>query len=936
MADVIKRDTVDYRDPTPFDNTKLNSLSDISKALRHKTYGEDTREAIAQQGEALAKLMQETGGNQSAEVVAARGKYETLGIREDAQDNAIATTNSNLANKADKTYIDDYLSQVSYVPETVASLDELKSKYPNGKPGLFITADNGHKYIWTTGAWKDAGVYQSQGIPDKSIKALKVADKTLTDQQIKEVNMATVIDSFASITSAASWNGANVTISDSSITAVSDAGDKGVVVAVNLDRIPSPAEHVYINFNYRNPDLVNLKDLVEVYAMDMDNGIKNPHMFSLNKAAESTAASYSMVGQLWPNWELDKNFKLLFVIHGKGSLEISKLTVNYSNRRDNLAGQISNIKSEQLSDGSVTDRAVKDVNTKKISNSGSRVNEATQWGNGSGDRIIIDDDSLKYIKNSNGDNGLKWLAQADLKENVQISLSIQTDTYVEVYIMSPNNVLYDKILEIHTGNGVNLKNYSATVTPDQFDRWGISGEFYVMVAIHQPNTYFKLTDLNVSNTKGLESLSNTVTDLVDNNGLRNGEQVGQSINDIDTLEYIDASKVRYSTYASAVTINNALLKTVRAYVPADGTYSFKVGIIDQNQLIVNDKEFSIKLTSGYNNVNVESLNIQMAQGSYLFMDISKSKQLFKATDNHKQLVPVLIQDEDHQSSKPGYPGMIMYNSEYLLPFGYEVAEMTNKQQLNNLNKSNDELIQNVSDLIKSVNGDVYLKSESGKKFRLVVDDDGNLSTDYFLPDEVVIFGNSLTKERGDIGMAASDQYHDYYHYIVEYIRSKNANVKINPRTNVSVWESATNSADRNTLFNDRMKPILTGSTDLVILQLVDNVNTEEKKATFAADAKTLIKNIHAVSPKAQIFWVARWFADDILLSQIQDACESEGATIIDITSIARMSDTKGVLGATRTGINGDKWVVDNPGEAAHPGDKGMRLIADAIIEKLGF
>ncbi|BAX67914.1 glycerophosphodiester phosphodiesterase [Latilactobacillus sakei] len=92
MVNEIKRDTVDYRDPTPFDNTKLNPLSDISRALRHKTYGKDTREAIAQQGEALVKLMTETGGNQSAEVVAARGKYETLGIHEDAQDNTIAET----------------------------------------------------------------------------------------------------------------------------------------------------------------------------------------------------------------------------------------------------------------------------------------------------------------------------------------------------------------------------------------------------------------------------------------------------------------------------------------------------------------------------------------------------------------------------------------------------------------------------------------------------------------------------------------------------------------------------------------------------------------------------------------------------------------------------------------------------------------------------
>lgn len=119
MVNEIKRDTVDYRDPTPFDNSKLQSLSDISKAIRHKTYGVDTREALAQQGEALAKLMQETGGNQSAEVAAARGGYETLGIREDAQDNSIASTNSNLAKKADKMAVASLHS---------ATTEELKQK----------------------------------------------------------------------------------------------------------------------------------------------------------------------------------------------------------------------------------------------------------------------------------------------------------------------------------------------------------------------------------------------------------------------------------------------------------------------------------------------------------------------------------------------------------------------------------------------------------------------------------------------------------------------------------------------------------------------------------------------------------------------------------------------------------------------------------------
>ncbi|WP_010010804.1 hypothetical protein [Loigolactobacillus coryniformis] len=58
----IERDTVEYNDPTPFDNSKLQSIDDIIKAIRHKMYGKDVREPIAQLGEALIKLLQETGG----------------------------------------------------------------------------------------------------------------------------------------------------------------------------------------------------------------------------------------------------------------------------------------------------------------------------------------------------------------------------------------------------------------------------------------------------------------------------------------------------------------------------------------------------------------------------------------------------------------------------------------------------------------------------------------------------------------------------------------------------------------------------------------------------------------------------------------------------------------------------------------------------------
>lgn len=175
--DLIERDTVKYNDPTPFDNTKLQSISEISKALRHKMYGKDVREPIAQQGEALVKLIQETGGNQTAEVQAARGNFELLGTREDAQEAAIGKAQATADKKFNQDDAEKYLSEITVVPETFADLTALKKKYPTGKNGLFVTADNGHKYIWDGSTWHDSGIYQSAGLADASVTGAKLDPK---------------------------------------------------------------------------------------------------------------------------------------------------------------------------------------------------------------------------------------------------------------------------------------------------------------------------------------------------------------------------------------------------------------------------------------------------------------------------------------------------------------------------------------------------------------------------------------------------------------------------------------------------------------------------------------------------------------------------------------------------------------------------------------
>lgn len=115
-------------------------------------------------------------GNQSAEVVAARGKYETLGIREDAQDNAIVKAQSTADSKFDTNQAESYFKSITALPEAFANLAEIKAKYPSGKNGLMVAADNGHKYIWANSTWTDAGVYQAVGLANGSVTSQKLGD----------------------------------------------------------------------------------------------------------------------------------------------------------------------------------------------------------------------------------------------------------------------------------------------------------------------------------------------------------------------------------------------------------------------------------------------------------------------------------------------------------------------------------------------------------------------------------------------------------------------------------------------------------------------------------------------------------------------------------------------------------------------------------------
>lgn len=437
-----------------------------------------------------------------------------------------------------------------------------------------------------------------------------------------------------------------------------------------------------------------------------------------------------------------------------------------------------------------------------------------------------------------------------------------------------------------------------------------------------------ISTLPVENTlpAALTHLHNKIKEPVE-------RRYGQSVSGIGAATKATVDGLTYGTSGVGYDGDNGRLKSIQAYVPTQGTYSFVVGELDQHNLLVNGTNFTVDLGQGYNDVDMTSRNIQVNNGNIVFMDLSKAG-VYSPDGAHPKYLDSKIQDSSHPSIVAGYSGQMFYDANCLVPFSYSVASMNLPQQIEDLKAELATTKQQLSAVkTKKVN---VISAPNGQAYRLIVADDGSLSAISTIPSHAVIFGNSLTCEHGKIGMAASDQNHDWYHYVTEYLKSKNPNVTFNERINMSPWESATSTADREKVFNDSIKPLLSANTDLVIIQLGDNVNTAEKKATFAHDASDLIKEIHTVSPKAQVYWIYGWFGNyPEIFTPIQTACDGNGAIGIDIRDVNKSGNTS-YVGATRTGLDGSTWKITNPGEAAHPGDAGMKAIADRVISNFDF
>jgi len=219
---------------------------------------------------------------------------------------------------------------------------------------------------------------------------------------------------------------------------------------------------------------------------------------------------------------------------------------------------------------------------------------------------------------------------------------------------------------------------------------------------------------------------------------------------------------------------------------------------------------------------------------------------------------------------------------------------------------------------------------------------GSVPRSFTAPSSMLVSGNSLVfGMKMEHGMCATAADKDYYHYVTEYVKRKNP-LAVFKKLYISMFEACEDmdavyrwfSEDANAYTGEPSENSFTPDLDLITLQLGDNVNTEEKIATFEKSGDVLIEKIKERCPRARIILVHGWYNRPRVYDRIVALAEKyslERIFIGDIRNTETECHNDDVF-RTRDGSLlpiSDRW-------RTHPGDLGMKRIADRIIESLGF
>lgn len=197
-------------------------------------------------------------------------------------------------------------------------------------------------------------------------------------------------------------------------------------------------------------------------------------------------------------------------------------------------------------------------------------------------------------------------------------------------------------------------------------------------------------------------------------------------------------------------------------------------------------------------------------------------------------------------------------------------------------------------------------------------------------ERVLFLGNSITRHgvlekigwTTDWGMAASAQEKDYVHLVTAGIADMAGNKPEMKLQNIADFERSPASYD----LEAKLKEQLAFKPTLVVVAIGENVpalTTDDQKAQFKTSYLKLL-NMLKDNGRPTLIVRSSFWADKNKDDIMQQACVSVGGIYADLSALSK--DESNYARSERK--------FQHDGVAAHPGDKGMKAIADAILKVL--
>jgi len=198
-------------------------------------------------------------------------------------------------------------------------------------------------------------------------------------------------------------------------------------------------------------------------------------------------------------------------------------------------------------------------------------------------------------------------------------------------------------------------------------------------------------------------------------------------------------------------------------------------------------------------------------------------------------------------------------------------------------------------------------------------------------DKVVFLGNSITLHGpapaigwlGNWGMAASTEDNDYVHLVLKAIAKAAGKEPKSMVVNIADFERQSETYD----VAIGLKRELAFRADLVIVAIGENVpalSSERAQKAFEASVVRLLKKLQEKGDPVIVVRSCFW-PDPAKDARLQAACRAVGGVFVDA----------GPLGSDPANQARSERKFSHDGVAGHPGDKGMRALADAILSALG-